>query len=176
MSIRTSTACAAACPIVSHGDGQSLWVVTSSEDFARGFVGLFGNEAAYGQAVHITSDEVLTWDQIHTIIGQQAGVQPTLVHIPSDLIARFDERWRGTLLGDKTYSTAFDNSKIKGLVPGFAARINFAEGIRRSIGWYDARPEKQVPDAAVNAAMDRLVDAYRQAAEKIAPSRDPSRD
>jgi len=159
-------------PIISHGDGQSLWVVTSSEDFARGFVGLFGNEAARAEAVHITSDEVLTWDQIHATIAEAAGVQAKLVHITSDLIARFDERWRGTLLGDKTYSTAFDNGKIRRLVPGFRAGSSFAEGIRESIAWYDARPEKQVPDAAINNLMDRLIEAYQLGTEKVVPSRD----
>ncbi len=154
-------------PIVSHGDGQSLWVVTSSEDFAQGFVGLFGNEAALGQTVHITSDEVLTWDQIHATIARAAGVEAKLVHIPSDLIARFDSRWKGTLLGDKTYSTAFDNLKIKCLVPGFEARTSFSEGIRKSIAWYDERPEKQVPDAAVNSLMDRLIEGYQRVTEGL---------
>lgn len=158
-------------PIVSHGDGQSLWVVTSVEDFAHGFVGLFGNEAALGETVHITSDEILTWDQIHTTIARQAGVEARLVHIPSDLIARFDDRWRGTLLGDKTYSTAFDNTKIKRLVPGFKADTSFATGIRRSIAWFDERPEKQVPDARVNGLMDQLVNAYLRATEKLMPTR-----
>ncbi len=154
-------------PIISHGDGQSLWVVTSADDFARGFVGLFGNDVALGQTVHITSDEVLTWDQIHTTIAHEAGVEAKLVHIPSDLIARFNDRWKGTLLGDKTYSTAFDNSKIKRLVPDYEARISFAEGIRKSIAWYDERPEKQVPDASVNSLMNRLIKAYERATEKF---------
>jgi len=43
-------------PIIVHGDGSSLWVVTHAEDFGRGFLGLLGNEQAIGQAFHITTD------------------------------------------------------------------------------------------------------------------------
>ena len=50
--------------IIVHGDGTSLWTMTHNTDFAKGFVGLLGNPRAIGHAVHITSDEALTWDQI----------------------------------------------------------------------------------------------------------------
>src|SRR5665647_3385433 len=56
-------------PIIVHGDGQSLWTMTHNSDFAKGFVGLFGSIQAIGQPFHITSDEVLTWDQIYGAIG-----------------------------------------------------------------------------------------------------------
>ncbi|MSP14366.1 MAG: SDR family oxidoreductase [Chloroflexi bacterium] len=96
-------------PVIVHGDGSSLWVLTHHADFAKGFVGLLGNHQAIGDAFHITSDEVLTWNQIYEILGRTAGVAPHLVHIPSELIAAFDPKWGAGLLGDKTYSMIFDN-------------------------------------------------------------------
>lgn len=47
--------------IIVHGDGTSLWTVTHSDDFAKGFVGLLGLTQAIGHAFHITSDEILSW-------------------------------------------------------------------------------------------------------------------
>ncbi len=59
--------------VIVQGDGSSLWTMTHNTDFARGFVGLMGNVRALGHAFHITSDEVLTWDQIAQAIGAAAG-------------------------------------------------------------------------------------------------------
>jgi len=147
-------------PIIVHGDGSSLWVVTHSADFARGFVGLFGNEQAIGQAFHITSDEVLTWNQIYELIGEAAGAQPRMVHIASDFIVRVAPSQTGNLLGDKAWSTIFDNTKIKTFVPDFHASIPFREGIRRTLAWFDADDSRRRIDAAVNAEMDHILTAY----------------
>jgi nucleoside-diphosphate-sugar epimerase len=149
--------------IIVHGDGQSLWTITHNSDFAKGLIGLMGKPEAVGEAYHITSDEVLTWDRIYQTIADAAGVEPELVHIPSEFIAAFDTRAGGSLLGDKAYSVVFDNSKIKGAVPGFAATVSFAEGIRRSLEWFWAEPARQKVNEEANRVMDRIVAAYRSA-------------
>lgn len=150
-------------PIIVHGDGSSLWVVTHSDDFARGFLGLLGNPQTLGHAFHITSDEVLTWDQIYQTIAGALGVEPRIVHIPSDFIARIAPQLSGTLLGDKTWSAVFDNSKIKSFVPGFQAVIPFRDGIRRTLAWFAADGKRQRIDEAVNAEMDHILKAYEGA-------------
>lgn len=147
--------------VVVPGDGQSLWTLTHASDFAVGLVGLLGKREALGEAFHITSDEHLTWDAIHCIIGEELGVQPKIVHIPSDFIAKvLPERGAG-LLGDKAVSVLFDNSKIRRFVPEFTPRISFREGIRRSLAWFDAHPELKVPDKAMNADMDTILERWR---------------
>lgn len=113
-----------------------------------------------GQAFHITSDEVLTWNQIYQTIAQALGVEANIVHIASDFIAQVSPGMYGSLLGDKTWSAVFDNSKIKAFVPGFQARIPFREGVRRTLAWFDADPARKRIDAAVNAEMDRILAAY----------------
>ena len=75
-------------PIIVHGDGTSLWVVTHAEDFARGFVGLFGNPAAFGHAFHITSDEVLTWNQIYGTIAEAWESNPISCTFPAILLSK----------------------------------------------------------------------------------------
>jgi nucleoside-diphosphate-sugar epimerase len=147
-------------PIIVHGDGSSLWVVTHAEDFGRGFLGLLGNPRALGHAFHITSDEVLTWDQIYRTIAEALGVEPRIVHIPSDFIAAAAPQMAGGLLGDKTWSAVFDNSKIKAFVPGYQATIPFREGIRRTLAWFAADAQRQRVDGAVNAEMDRILELY----------------
>ncbi len=143
--------------VVVHGDGTSLWVLTHHEDFAKGLVGLLGNDHAIGNAVHITSDEVLTWNQIYTIVAHAAGVEPQIVHVPSEVIARFDEEVGAGLLGDKAHSVIFDNSKIKQLVPDFVATIPFSQGAREIVGWFDADPARQVVDEEVDGMIERII-------------------
>ncbi len=147
-------------PIIVHGDGSSLWVVTHSDDFAKGFVGLFGHAQANGQAFHITSDEVLTWNQIYEIIAEAAGVPAKMVHIASDFIVKVAPGQTGNLLGDKAWSAIFDNSKIKAFVPGFQATIPFRTGIRRTLAWFEADESRCWIDSGVNAEMDRILAAY----------------
>jgi nucleoside-diphosphate-sugar epimerase len=151
-------------PVIVPGDGSSLWTITHNTDFAAALIGLFGNPATHGHAFHITSDEVLTWNQIFTLAAQAAGVrQPNLVHIPSDFIVSCVPAVEGTLLGDKAVSVVFDNTKIKRFVPGWYARVPFAEGIRRTIAWFDADPARQQIDAATSARWDKLTSAYAAA-------------
>ncbi len=148
-------------PIIIHGDGSSLWVVTHSEDFARGFLPLLGNSQAIGQAYHITSDEVLTWNEIYLTIAEALGVEAKVVHIPSEFIVRVAPELTGSLLGDKTWSVVFDNSKIKRIAPEYQAVIPLREGVRRALAWFDADASRRGVDDAVNAQMDRILAAYR---------------
>ncbi len=146
--------------VIVHGDGQSLWTMTHNSDFARGLLGLLGNTQAVGQSYHITSDEVLTWDQIYRIIARAAGAEPRLVHVPSDLIAALAPEWGCGLLGDKACSAVFDNSKIKEAVPGFQATVSFAEGMRRSLAWLNEDERRRRIDPGADALMDRILAAY----------------
>src|SRR5208337_3832912 len=148
--------------MVVPGDGSSLWVVTHNTDFAKGLVGLLGHPQAIGHAFHITSDEVLTWDQLFRIVGAAVGVEPQLVHIPSDFIVACVPEEEGSLVGDKSVSVVFDNSKIKRFVPGYCATTTFAEGIRKSLAWFNADPSRKQIDQQVNAIMDKLISAYEK--------------
>lgn len=147
-------------PVIVHGDGSSLWTMTHNTDFAKGFVGLLGREEAIGQAYHITSDEVLTWNQIYEAIGEAAGVEPMLVHISTDFLVSHDPELEGGLLGDKSVTSVFDNSKIKSLVPEFEATLSFAEGIKRTVAWFEAHPERCSVDEAWNEQMDSIIAAH----------------
>ncbi len=149
-------------PVVVPGDGTSLWTLTHNSDFAVGLIGLLGRRQAVGGAFTITSSEVLTWDEIYAETAAAAGVEPRLVHIASDLIAAALPDEGPGLLGDKMHSVFFDTSKIRRLVPDFRPSVAYAEGIRRTIAWFDADPSRRTVDAAFDAACDALVGAYEK--------------
>lgn len=149
-------------PIILPGDGTSLWVLTWNADFAKGLVGLLGNPKAVGEAFQITSDEVLSWEQIYREVYSALGIDPNMLRIPSDFIARFDEHATGSLIGDKSNSVVFDNSKIKRFVPDFHCEVKWSEGVRRSLAWFEANPQHQSIDAAANNLWDKIIQTYQK--------------
>jgi nucleoside-diphosphate-sugar epimerase len=149
--------------ILVPGDGTSIWTLTHNSDFAMGLIGLFGQQQAIGEDFHITSDEALSWNQIYALVGEAAGVEPDILHIPSDAVVAADPSQLGTLWGDKSFSTVFDNSKLRSIVPDFAATTRFADGIRETVAWFDADPSRQAIDDAANVLWDRLGAIYTEA-------------
>lgn len=149
--------------VIVPGDGTSLWVLTWNADFAKGLVGLLGNKKAIGEAFQITSDEVLSWNQIHLEVYHALGLEPNLIHIPSDLIAAYNPHSFGSLIGDKANSVVFDNSKIKRFVPDYKCEVTWSEGVRRSLAWFEAHPPFQSIDEEMNAEWNRIIAAYEKA-------------
>ena len=145
-------------PIVIPGDGSIFWTITHNSDFARALLGLMRNPDTLGEDFHITQDECMTWDAFAGLIAQAAGApEPKIVHIATDTLVREDESLRAGLLGDKSQTAVFDNSKLKQYVPGFRYLMPFRDGVRRSILYLDAHPELQTPAPEWDARMDDLV-------------------
>ncbi len=149
-------------PVIVPGDGTSLWTCTWNGDFAKGFSSLLGRPDTYGEAFHITSDEVLCWNQLFQTVTDALGVKADFVHIPSDFCAQHVPAWEGTLIGDKVNSVVLDNSKLKRFVPSYKAEVLWAEGVRRSLEWFRADPSRQTVDPDVNARQDAVIAAFRQ--------------
>jgi nucleoside-diphosphate-sugar epimerase len=149
--------------VIVPGDGSSLWVLTWNSDFAKGLVGLLGSPKAVGETFQITSDEVLTWDQIYLEAFNALGVEPKIVHIPSDLIAAYWPDAVGSLIGDKVNSVVFDNSKIKRFVPGFKCNVNWAGGLRKSIAWHESHPQFQTVDKDLDRLFDNILAGFEKA-------------
>jgi nucleoside-diphosphate-sugar epimerase len=144
--------------VIIHGDGTSLWTMTHNSDFAAGFIGLMGNIHAIGEAVQITSDETLDWNQIYRAIADALNVELNAVHISSEFLANngpYD--FTGSLIGDKANSVVFDNTKLKRLVPGFCAKVRFDQGIRRTIAHVLSHKECQVDDPEFDAWCDKQI-------------------
>jgi len=148
--------------IVIHGDGSSLWTLTHHKDFAKGLVGILGKKEALAEVFHITSDMYYSWDRIAQILAEKSGFSPDIVHIPSEVIARYDQKIGASLMGDKTHSMIFDNSKIKKLVPDFNCTIPFEEGAEEIIQWYNSHPDYQQVNEELDKLFDRMVKDYQQ--------------
>jgi nucleoside-diphosphate-sugar epimerase len=149
-------------PVFVHDDGQIPWTLTAASDFAAGLAGLIGREDSLGEAIHITSDEVLTWDQIYREIADALDVTDPLIHkIPTDLICEAAPNLTGTLKGDKAHPGIFDNSKLKRFVPDFVCRKPFRTGIRESVEWLRADPSRKKIDDTVNATIEKVFSAWR---------------
>ena len=144
-------------PVILHGDGTSIWTLTHHKDFAVGLVGLFGKSEAINEAFHITSDEWLTWNGIYTILAKELHVTPHIVHIPSEVIAKYNQTIGDGLLGDKAHSMIFDNSKIKELVPDFNPTRSFSQGAKEIVKWYNENTRQNEPDEAINSFMDKII-------------------
>ena len=155
-------------PVIIHGDGTSLWTLTHNSDFARAFVGLMGNVHAIGEAVQITSDESLTWNQIYGIIADSLGVKLNAVHVSSEFLdACGDYDFAGSLLGDKANTVVFDNNKLKRLVPGFTATVRADQGIRDTIAYVLSHPECQRQDPEFDSWCDRMINALDAAKRAV---------
>lgn len=156
--------------VIIHGDGSSLWTLTFNTDFAKGFIGLMGNIHAIGEAVQITGDETLTWNQIHTVIAQALGVELHPCYVSSEWIAAGSPvEWdlEGALIGDKANSVVFDNAKLKRLVPDFVATVRFDQGARKVLDYINAHPECQTEDPEFDRWCDRVVAAQEEALQRM---------
>lgn len=143
-------------PVVLHGDGESLWTVTHARDFARPFARLLGEPRALGEAFHITNDRQWPWNEIFEAIAAALGVrEPQIVHVATDTLVRYRPEWEGPLLGDKSPSVIFDNSKVKRVVGDFECPIDPWEGMR--LVARDHPPRADVYDRHLDGLYDRIV-------------------
>ena len=147
-------------PVLVHGDGTSIWVLTHHQDFARAFVPLLGNSHTSGEAYHITSDEWLTWNQIFDIVAEAAGVKANKVHVATDALIRHRPSLEGGLTGDKSNSMMFDNTKINRLAGGWEAKIPFSQGAREIVSWFAEDPSRGKVDPDWDAFEDAMIKLY----------------
>jgi nucleoside-diphosphate-sugar epimerase len=160
-------------PVLVHGDGTSLWTVTDHRDFAVGLVGLLGNPAALQQDFHITSDDVLSWNQIHGSVADALGVsrdqlESQTVYVPTETLIRFDrDAFEGPLKGDKMNAGIFDTAKLRATVPDFGTRHWFRDAIHESVAWFEADASRRTLDADATALWDRVTSQYCRAIDGI---------
>jgi nucleoside-diphosphate-sugar epimerase len=143
-------------PVVVPGDGESLWTVTHAQDFARPFARLLDDHNAIGEAFHITADRQWPWNEILEAIAAASGVRDySFVHVASDTLIQYRPEWEGPLLGDKSYSVVFDNTKVKRVVGDFDTPIDPWQGMRMVA-------ERFPPSDHIDPAIDQLLDHIMQ--------------
>jgi nucleoside-diphosphate-sugar epimerase len=150
-------------PVIVHDQGESPWTLTTSADFAVGLAGLLGKPEAIGETFHITSDEVLTWNQIYAEIAAALGVEsPRIVKVPTDFICQVAPQLTGTLKGDKAHPGVFDNTKIKRFVPEFRGHTSSRVGVRESVRWLREHPDQQNLKPELDELIEKVVLAWQK--------------
>jgi nucleoside-diphosphate-sugar epimerase len=140
------------------GDGTSIWTLTRSEDFAKPFVKLFANPHAIYEDFHITGDVGFTWDAIYTTIAKGLGVEAKIVHVPTDVVVRYKPDWAGPLLGDKTWTVLFDNSKVKKVAGDFTCETDLAKILAEPIRFVKQRIANKTPyNNDTEATIERII-------------------
>ena len=142
--------------------------MTHNSDFARAFLGIAGNPSAIGEAVNISSDEVLTWNQIYRTIAGALNVELSPFYISSMFLHQagpYD--FRCCLIGERSQSIVYRNVKLKRLVPGFCAQVPFRDGIRKSLQFLLSHPEYQEEDPVFDRWCDALVEALTLTATRL---------
>ena len=151
-------------PVIIQGDGTSLWTLTFNTDFAIGYTGLMGNRHAIGEAFQITSDETLTWNQIYATIADALGVKLNAYHVSAEYLSAVGDKYgydfEGSLIGDKSVSVVFDNSKLKRTVPDMQTTVRFDQGVRIALDYVLSHPEEcQADDPEFDAWCNRVIAA-----------------
>ena len=159
-------------PVIIQGDGTSLWHVTFNRDFAIGYTGLMGNRHAIGEAFQITGDETLTWNQIYQTIADALGAELKPYHVSSAYLAAVGDRYgydfTGSLIGDKSSSVVFDNTKLKRAVPDMRTTVRFDQGVRIVLDYVLSHPEEcQKPDPEFDVWCERVIAALEDSKAKI---------
>ncbi len=161
-------------PVIIQGDGSSLWALTFNRDFAIGFIGLMGNRHAYGEAFQITGDEILTWNQIYQTIADALGVELKPYYVSSEFLADVGEKcgydFRGGLIGDKSVSVVFDNSKLKRLVPQMTTNIPFHKGVRIALDYVLSHEDRYQEDPEFDKFCDTVIAVMEEAKNKAIDS------
>ncbi len=158
-------------PVIIQGDGSSLWALTFNRDFAIGYTALMGNRHAIGEAFQITGDEILTWNQIYQTIADALGVELKPYYVASEFLADVGEKYgydfRGSLVGDKSVSVVFDNSKLKRLAPNMTTNIPFHKGVRLALDYVLSHEDRYEEDPEFDRFCDAVIDAMEKAKAEI---------
>ncbi len=117
-------------PILVPGDGTSLWTLTHSDDFAKPFARLLGNDKALGEAFHITRDDPYSWLQILRAMATALGAETNYVTVATETIVRYAPEMTGELIGDKTPSSVFNNDKVKRVAGDFSCDVSLEQGMQ----------------------------------------------
>lgn len=155
-------------PVIIHGDGKSTWQCTNSEDFAKAFVSLIGQEKSIGQAYHIINEEIVNWDIIYNYLYELLNKKPNIIHLPTDLLAKSNTyRLDETILGDKQYSVVYNSNKIREFTPDFNFEISIKDGLELYLNFLEKNPNKKIVDEDFNQWCDNLIDKYHSFLETI---------
>jgi nucleoside-diphosphate-sugar epimerase len=154
-------------PLIVHDGGSAAWAIAHVSDVARAFVNALGNQRAYGQAYHVTSDEHTTWAGVFEALQEAVGARTRTVAIPTDWLYAVAPRRSIGIRFIYQYPSIFDNAKAARDL-GFRTTVPLVETFRRQIAWMEANgPWPRVADEPYQ---DVLIEAFERG-DKPDPAR-----
>ena len=91
-------------------------------------------------------------------IGRGLGVVPKLVHVPTDTLVAYKPDWAGPLLGDKSWTALFDNSKVKKVAGDFRCETDLDKILSEPIRYLKQRIAANTPyNTDSEALTDRII-------------------
>jgi len=88
------------------------------------------------------------------------------VHVPTEIVLRFEPNWAGPLLGDKSWTALFDNSKIKKIAGDFRCETDLDKILSESIRHFKQRREA---GTHVNRDTEPMLDKIIAAMDGVRP-------
>jgi nucleoside-diphosphate-sugar epimerase len=153
-------------PLVMFGDGTTPWTFTFVPDLARAYAAVLGNPRAYGEAYHVTSEELHIWEDLYLEFGRIVGIEPRIVHLPSELLRQAAPNLCSHLYFEKSHSGIFSNAKFKAVNPEFAAVISLNQGLRTLVNWFEEHANQIDPEK--DALEDKLVALHQDWSRQMA--------
>jgi len=142
--------------ILMHGDGNSYWTLTHSDDFSHYFIQLLNCAYIKGEIFHIASDEYHTWNDILTIYSDLIGKKVNPVYMTPEEIMAKSPVIGESIIHDKMYNRIFDLTKIKSRIHSCAPHIPLKNGLARVFEWHKMHPEAIWFNQVIEAELAKL--------------------
>lgn len=102
-------------PIIRFDNPNSKHTICHVSTFGSAVVGLFLNEAAYGQAYHIADDQTYTYDELFAVIEKILEKKAQFVYVSVNTLKKYNKGMYEEMIYDKNPTFTVDNSKIKNI-------------------------------------------------------------
>lgn len=123
-------------PIIRWNEGTNISNMMRVEDFAKLFIPLIGNPAAYNQEFNICSQETYSYNDVLAALETKLQTPVRTLDISPEEYARQIPYRHGEIIAGRATDCISTPSKVKLLVPNFQERYNLQSGISRTVDAY----------------------------------------
>lgn len=148
-------------PLLVAGDGENRWPFTHSKDFAHAFVRLAENAKSVGECFHISTDELLSWNEQSEIVLRALHAESSgIFHVPYQDALELTEIQPREIMIQRMCDTRLSTSKLREFVPGWSAEISFEEGVQRTLQWLNEEPVRKRNVERISGALQKIYNRY----------------
>ncbi len=153
--------------VIIHGDGQSVWASTHSDDFAVIFCDLLLNNDINGEIYQIVNNRIHTWDEVYLTLARLLKVEYKPVYITSDILGLSKQyNLDKSINGDKRWSKVFDNEKLNKVVK-VHCEVSLESDLKRYLDYMDKHPDLKIKDESFDLWCDNTITLYENLISEI---------